>query len=231
MFLSTFVSGCAPVSPTASEDRAIFERLCDAPDRNFVKRKLVVKGYAEARENRQFTTCPVPGVPMKLLVENSFKFYECQETKWMESDSLSKDIFRVELYSKGSELCDKDRIAKENIRASRFVSEFPKLKTSCFGITRTDEFKSRYVFVRGGGIVEKDGTHHLGYPKDWPNRLGAISFSRNRIVDMHTGDVIAEERTYIYFPSRPKFSDFTGITQCKVDDSKIEKVFAAETRK
>lgn len=215
------VIACAPVSPTAEEDRALFERLCDAPDRNFIKRKLVVEGYAEARENRSFDSCPIPGTPMSILVENSFKFYECLETPWTEIRSRRNSIYRVELYSKGSQFCANDRIQKENIRASRFVNQFPTLENNCFGIRRTDQLKSSYVLVRGGGIVDEGGTHRIGYPKDWANNLGAISFSRNRILDIRTGEVIAEEKSYTYFPSKPKFSEVSGVIECKVSDSTI----------
>ena len=230
--LAALVGGCAPVSPTASEDRALFEALCNAPDRNFTKFRPKVNGYAEGDESGRGTLlCPLTAAPFNRIVIDGYSYYECFERPWVERGKEPLKAVRVELKKEGDPTCELARLAKENKIAERKRARYPQLDKQCFGGEVIANPKSRFVLILGGGVVDKSGGHLLEMPKDWPSVPGSISFSRDRIIDQQTGQIIAERKKYSYYPSGSRYADFTGREKCDEGWRDLLEVFSPASSK
>lgn len=221
VILSVIISGCTPISPTASDDKALFNRLCEAAERNFVNEVPVVSGFAEGPENNRAFLCPMTGLPFERLVVDGFEYYECFETPWVEQQGDAPPILRITIKVAGDPTCNHPQIQKENNFAKRKIEDFPNLENKCFGAEDRNYIQSRLIVLHGGGAVNKKGRHLNSFSEDWHRTPGAISYARDRIVDQMTGTIIAEQKSYRYFPSGSRYVDLTGRLKC---DAEIQNV-------
>ncbi len=226
LLVTASMSACAPVSPTAKEDRALFERLCKASDRNFVKFRPSVNGYAEGYEHSRMIGCPITSVPFKHLIAEGYQYYECFQTPWIERTKAPLETLHMRLRATTDDSCQHPRLANENRLVQREKATNPDLKNICVGGKDIPNPESRFVLIHGGGAVDKSGAHLFGLPEGWPNIKGSISYSRDRIVDRKTGEVIAERKAYRYFPSGAKYVDLTGYDKCDEGWGNIAEIFS-----
>lgn len=119
------LSACAPVSPTAKEDRALFERLCKASDRNFVKFRPSVNGYAEGYEHSRMIGCPITSVPFKHLIAEGYQYYECFQTPWIERTKAPLETLHMRLRATTDDSCQHPRLANENRLVQREKQRIP----------------------------------------------------------------------------------------------------------
>lgn len=227
IFLVTaLTSGCAPVSPTAVEDRALFERLCNAPDRNFVKYRPRVAGYAEGYESGRSHICPISDFPFKRLIVEGYSHYECFTGAWGEREYKPLKALRIELKSKGDQTCEHPRLSDANKIAEREAIHSPQLQGRCFGGEELEVPSSDFVVTYGGGMVRRSGEHLIGLPENWANIRGSIAYSRLRIIDRRNGEIIAERKAYSYFPSGAGLVDLAGYEKCKEGWGSISELFS-----
>ncbi len=220
LLMTTFMSGCAPVSPTAADDRALFDRLCNATDRDFIKFTATGKGYAEARSSDSALPCPDASLIPNVLTEMGYEFYECVQGHWGGEDNTTSTTYRFSLEEKGSPLCEMrdDRVRRVNRLLEYWRKTNSGFEEKCIGVTKLSLPLSRYIKLGESGRVKLDGTHIAGHQANWRSIPGYISFSRTQVLDRQTNEVMAESKFYFLLPFGAQYIDL-GQEQCDSADT------------
>lgn len=211
-----FLSACAPVSPTASQNRRLFEELCHATDRDFIKRKATSKGYAQASQISETIPCPSASLMPEVFTEMGYHYYECVIGPWLDGDNSDITTYRLSLETKGASACQakNERTEKANKALTHWRQKYGGFETSCISVVEQNGPSSRYIKIDDHGRVLLDGTHEPGKKPSWRTIPGYISFSRARVVDRTTNEIIAERKFYFLLPHSANFIDF-GHDQCE----------------
>lgn len=216
LFFVSFFAGCAPTSPTSNENKALFERLCRAPDRDFIKRKVKSSGYAEARTSDSALACPRASLIPEVFIEMGYQYYECVVGPWTKENSPDSKSYRFTLEKQGSQSCKgkDERSIKANRMLDYWRDKQTNFKDKCISVTEQARPTSRYIQLNDSGRVKLDGTHIAGHQKDWRSIPGYITFSRARVIDRHTNEIIAERKFYFLYPLGAEYVDVAS-EQCE----------------
>lgn len=210
-----FLNACAPVSPTANEDRALFKSLCNATDRDFINFTATGKGYAEARSSDSALACPDVNLFPDVFTEMGYQFYECVQGTWEGEDNLTSTTYRFSLEEKGSTLCEmrNDRVERVNLLLDNWRQSNLGFQNKCIGVREQKLPQSRYIKISESGRVMSDGDHVAGHRPGWRAIPGYIMFSRTRVLDRRTEEIMAESKFYFLFPSGAHYIDIAS-EQC-----------------
>lgn len=92
--ITASVGGCAPVSPTAEQDRELFMQLCNSPGRVFINTTVRVDGFLEVTQEGTVRACPGVTNLRRIFFENKYTRYECSTGQWnLGSKNKNKDLF------------------------------------------------------------------------------------------------------------------------------------------
>jgi hypothetical protein len=219
IFLS-IVSACAPVSPTASEDRESFERLCNAPDRDFIRRTVTDNGYAKARAHDTSISCTSATIIPIAFTEMGYQYFECVKGPWLDGDNPEITTYRFSLRKQPDPTCKSknEEIVHANDWLKLWRKKHPGYEDSCIGATQQKLPSSRYIQLGDSGRVHLDGTHVPGDEPGWRSIPGYISFSRKRVLDRRTNEIIAEHKFYSLLPASAQYIDLAK-DHCEVTDT------------
>lgn len=211
------LSACAPVSPTAEQDQRLFERLCNAPDRDFIRREVIATGFAHARTYDTGLSCPRASFLLEAFTEMGYQYYECVEGPWLDGRNPQITTYRFSLEPKGASSCqgENDRLTKANNVLETWRGEYYGLENICIGLTKQKLPRSRYLLLEEHGRVTPSGEHVPGHVDEWRTIPGYISYSRARVFDQQKNENIAERKFYFYYPASAQYIDLRH-DQCKV---------------
>lgn len=220
ILLGAWIAGCAPVSPTANEDRALFEKLCNASDRDFINFTAKGKGYAEARSSDSALPCPDASLIPDVFTKMGYQFYECVEGPWAGKDDPTSTTYRFSLEAHGSPLCEMrtDRVTRVNRLLDNWKKTNSGFEDKCIGVNELTLPLSRYIKLGESGRVKLDGTHVVGHQPRWRSIPGYITFSRTQVLDRQTNKVMAESKFYFLLPFGAQYIDM-GQEQCDSADT------------
>lgn len=203
---------CAPVSPTAEEDRALFERLCNAPERIVVNKTVAAEGFFDFSQSGTIGACPGFETLRKVFFEQGYKHYECITDKNPKPVEESH-ILRFELKPFGHAACIRPEIRRYESSIESWRQQFDYLGTLCIGVEDLREPASQYARIHDRGRVSPEGKHQPGHPPNYREIPGYIRYSRIRIVDRVSDEILAEKRFYAYYPFGANFLDIS-IRRC-----------------
>jgi hypothetical protein len=211
ILLLALTSACAPVSPTASEDRALFESLCNASDRNWLKREVFVQGYAHAQAFEDKNSCLDA---RDTILFEGYSYHECVQGAWNGGENKNITTYKYSLKPEGHiscgdrrfELLGKTRVELLDKWLLGLQTRKGEFLGQCIGIEQYDVPVSQYVKLIDSGHVSTDGTHIPSRPPNFRETAGYISYVRTRIMDRQSNSFIFENRYYSYYPMSPKYS-------------------------
>ncbi len=203
IFLSALVSGCAPVSHTASEDRALFDSLCDTPDRNFAKDPVFVRGYGQAQQFEEKNSC----LDIRdAILFDGYEYHECIQGAWRGGNNNNLEVYRYSLKPDGDTTCfDNEKIHLKEWLAG-LQQRDGKFLGQCVGVEKYDKPSSRYIKLFDYGRVSRDGKHLPQSPPDPLDYPGYIAYGRTQVIDTKLNEKIFENRFYWYYPMGRKHS-------------------------
>ncbi len=203
------IGACAPVSPTAKQDRELFERLCNAADRDVIKRTALVPGYVVADDVSRSLACPGATKLKESLFKDKYQYYECVIGPWQRGRNNAIETFRFELKPKGEPSCTHPKLTiHENVVAS-WQEQYNLPGEVCIGVTQYSRPRSRYMELKEHGGVAADGSHNPSHAAGYREIPGYISYSRTRVIDMRADETIAEFKAYAHYPAGAQFMDIT----------------------
>lgn len=203
IFLSALISGCAPVSPTASEDRALFESLCGAQDRNFKETQVFVRGYAQAYVFEDKNSCL--SVRRTILFEG-FEYHECVQGAWLDGNNKNLRVHRYSLKPDGHTSCLDDHRGQLKNWLAGLQKREKKFLGKCVSLDEYSKPESRYIELFDYGRVSREGKHLSQSPSDPLDYPGYIAYGRTQVIDTKLNKKIFENRFYWYYPRSRKYS-------------------------
>lgn len=189
---------CAPVSPTAEEDRALFERLCNSPERIVVNKTVAAEGFFDFSQSGTIGACPGFETLRKVFFEQGYKYYECITKKNPKSEEES-NILRFELKHFGHAACNRPEIKQYESSIESWRKQFGNLGNLCIGVEDLRKPTSQYARIHDRGRVIREGKHQPGHPPNYREIPGYIRYSRIRIIDRVSDEILAEKRFYVYY--------------------------------
>jgi hypothetical protein len=208
IFLSLALTACSYDYHVKDEgyvrtQRVLFKNLCDAKHRSVIYRSASVDGYLVASDSGR--TC---GSAWSDFIGQEYSHKECAESKVI-GDTISgkEELYRFTLEEVGHPDC---ALGEEFINKSgRYSNQYKKyhnlkagdLSGLCLAAKRINKPLSRYMKVFQGGHIDEYGKHYLvNYSNAQVKKKGLLTFDGYKIIDIGTGEIIAENWNYKFFP-------------------------------
>lgn len=119
----------------------------------------------------------------------------------------NKDLFHFSWKPEGDESCNQPEIKQFENFLRDWKLKFGSTEGKCLGAMKITQATSKYVQVHDAGQVLQDGSLQPGHPPGWRSIPGYIDYSRTRIIDRESGKLLAEKKSYGYFPSSVNYMD------------------------
>lgn len=194
--------------------------MCNAPDRDFIKRNAMGSGYAEARTSDSALACPMASLVPDVFIEMGYQYYECVVGPWLGESDPGLKTYRFSLENQGNPACEgkDERSIKVNRTLDYWREKHSGFEGKCIGVTELSLPHSPYIKLAESGRVKLDSTHIVGHRPGWRSIPGYITFSRARVIDRQTNEVMAERKFYFLYPLGAQYIDFAS-KQCETLDT------------
>ena len=241
--LGLILSGCSydyliKDELVVAQQRELFEKLCQSPDRYFVKEAVEVDGYLSVKAYRGCTLGWDP------ILRHGYRYAECFEQDIdHESFSVQSPVYYFTLEEKGNPKCEaaNDFFSSNWIygrqgginRKANYEREFEDvIGDRCLAIDVREHASSKYLLYshtfyiyKGKEYTREELTQLLGGSSKMERAKGIIVASAIKVSDLYLRNIVAQKKEYSFFPKGTLHRTHTVINcDNPVPPWKIEKV-------